>query len=307
MSDVSNRPMPIAVFVHVHYPKIWDWMAPWLAKTLQRPFHLVLTTTGDGAALKLPETPFLVSYVIIKCDNHGRDIRPFLGALQSTENYTIGLKLHTKQSTHRLDGSDWGKMLVHALLPDPESVNHLIEGMQRDARLALVGADGMLVSMAPWMQRNAEPMRRAAQRLELPYAEMLKRTPVFAAASMFWFQRSALSPLVKIGLDDLFEPEMGQVDGTTAHALERLFSLIAESSGGVVTTMKGALLSQPSMTIGQLLVVSRVLADQQNEYLAPLGKYARFLLQIPGLRRAYQAMPDFIRRNASNLRLHEKP
>ena len=306
MSDRSTRTLPVAVFVHVHYPDVWDWMAPWIAQTLQRPFHLVLTTSGDIAQLRLPETPLLVSHQIITTDNRGRDIRPFLSALASTADYTIGLKLHTKKSTHRLDGSDWGRMLVHALLPAPETVDRLISAMERDPRLALVGADGMLVSMAPWMQRNARPMRRAARRLGLPYGEMLRKTPVFAATSMFWFQRAALAPLLHVGLDDLFEPETGQVDGTAAHALERLFSPIAEAGGGVVTTMKGVCLSQPEMARAQLLTISRGLADQPNDYLVPLGKYARFLLRVPGLRRTYQSMPDVIRRRVRRLRLRDK-
>lgn len=303
---MSDAP-PIAVFVHVHYPDVWDWMAPWIAQTIRRPFHLVLTTSGKGTALRLPDTPFLLSHRIIVTDNRGRDIRPFLLALESPGDYVIGLKLHTKKSTHRLDGSDWGKMLVTALLPDLETVDRLLEAMERDKRLALVGPDGMLVSMAPWMQHNAKLMRQAAQRLGMPYAEMLKRTPVFAAGSMFWFRRDALSHLRTADLDDLFEPEKGQVDGTTAHALERLFSPIAEAGDGVVTTMEGAFLAQPDMSREQLVALSRGLADRPNEFLVPLGRYARRLLQIPGLRSFYQSLPTFIRRAARLLRLLDKP
>ena len=307
MSNASHRQPPIAVFVHVHYPDVWDEMAPWIAQTIRRPFYLVLTMSGDGASLRLPNTPFLVSHRIVTSVNRGRDIRPFLSALASTGDYTLGLKLHTKKSTHRLDGSDWGRMLVHTLLPNRKAVDQLLEAMERDTRIALVGADGMLVSMAPWMQHNAKPMRRAARRLGLPYAEMLKRTPVFAAGSMFWFQKAALSPLLRVDLDDLFEPEVGQVDGTAAHALERLFSMIVEASGGVVMTMKGVFLSHPEMTMDQLLSLSRQLADQPNDFLVPLGKYARLLLQVPGLRKFYQAMPAFIRRRARMLRRLDKP
>jgi lipopolysaccharide biosynthesis protein len=303
---MSQAP-PISVFVHVHYPDVWDWMAPWIAQTIQRPFHLVLTTSGESTALRLPNTPFLVSHQIVGTDNRGRDIRPFLSTLSSPDDYAIGLKLHTKKSAHRLDGSDWGRMLVHALLPDAETVDRLLEAMEKDRRLTLIGADGMLVSMAPWMQHNARPMREAAQRLGMPYAEMLRRTPVFSAGSMFWFRKDVLFPLALVDLDDLFEPEKGQVDGTAAHALERLFSPIAEAQGGVVTTMQGALLAQPDMSREQLVALSRSLANKPNEFLVPLGRYARCLLKVPGLRSFYQSLPAFIRRGARLLRLLDKP
>jgi lipopolysaccharide biosynthesis protein len=305
---MADHPIaPIAVFVHVHYPDVWKWMAAWIAKTLRRPFHLVLTTSKDDASLILPDTPFLLSHQIVRSQNRGRDILPFLGALGRIEEGTIGLKLHTKQSTHRLDGANWGEMLVHALLPDAVTVDRMVEAMEADPRLGLVGPDGMLVSLAPWIQHNAKLMRQMAKRLGLPYAEAMRRTPVFSATSMFWFQRSALSPLVTAELDDLFEPERGQVDGTAAHALERWFSLLVEADGRVVTTVKGVGLSRPDMNITQLRTISRQLADQPNDFLVPLGRYARLLLRVPGLRAFYQSMPTWVRRGSRVLRRFDRP
>ena len=49
---------------------------------------------------------------------------------------------------------------------------------------------------------------------------------------MFWARLEALRPLLDAHLDDWeFEPEQGQVDGTLAHALERMFMLAADSAG----------------------------------------------------------------------------
>lgn len=303
MPESAPPPCPIAVFVHVHYPAVWDGMARRLAQTLRRPFQLIVTTSNlDVTSLSLPETPYLIGHRIIQSENRGRDILPFLGALREAGNFTIGLKLHTKQSVHRLDGNGWGEMLVNALLPSPEATSQLLSAMASDPRLALVGPDGMLVSMAPWMLQNARLMRLASERLGLSYPEAIERTPVFCAGAMFWFQRTALLPVNLADLDDLFEDERGQVDGTAAHALERLFSPVAESSGGVVTTMNGSIRSQPDMTLEALRALSRQMTDQPNAFLVQLPKYARILLGIPGVRRVYQALPNSVRNSVRRFR-----
>ena len=58
---------------------------------------------------------------------------------------------------------------------------------------------------------------------------------LFVAGSMFWFRSGALSALHGKNIE--FEPERGQLDGTKAHAHERIFSLLAEGRGFVSVTV----------------------------------------------------------------------
>jgi lipopolysaccharide biosynthesis protein len=220
----ANQGRPIAIFVHVHFRDVWDEIASWIAQTIRRPFHLILTTSHTDGGLRMPEGPLLVSQTVIVTANRGRDVRPFLEALRTPVDYEIGLKLHTKRSTHRLEGGDWGRTLVQALLPGPEDVDRLVERMSEDRRLAIVAPDGMLVSLDRWMGSNRGMMRKAMARLSLGALESAPHPLVFCAGSMFWFRREALAPFRDNDLDDLFAAEAGQVDGTMAHALERLFA-----------------------------------------------------------------------------------
>mgnify|MGYP000507114898 FL=1 len=54
----------------------------------------------------------------------------------------------------------------------------------------------------------------------------------FPAGSMFWAKPSALEPLFALNLSfDDFPAESAQIDGTPAHAIERLFGEVARASG----------------------------------------------------------------------------
>jgi lipopolysaccharide biosynthesis protein len=54
----------------------------------------------------------------------------------------------------------------------------------------------------------------------------------FASGSMFWARSAALRPVLDLRLRTTdFPPETGQIDGTTAHALERLLLYACEHAG----------------------------------------------------------------------------
>ena len=56
---------------------------------------------------------------------------------------------------------------------------------------------------------------------------------VFPAGSMFWFSSKSLDLLLKLD-DTFFDIELGLADGTSAHAIERLFCNIVKHSNYLV-------------------------------------------------------------------------
>ena len=55
---------------------------------------------------------------------------------------------------------------------------------------------------------------------------------LFVAGSMFWLRLPALRPLLDAGLAiEDFETEASQIDGTLAHAVERVFAHVVLNSG----------------------------------------------------------------------------
>lgn len=253
--------LPPLIFVHVHYPDIWEEMAREIAQAFRRPFGLVLTHGGHAPPAR-PQTPHLVHYQEIVVENRGRDVLPFLTALRAdVPPYEIGLKLHTKRSPHRDDGAEWRRFVVGSLLaPGPDTpvaagasagtgADRLPDGLRAvspaawnllrdEPALGLIAPEGHLLPLLGRLALNERPMRTMLATLGLEASMTEIEGGRFAASTMFWFRAEALAPFRAPALDALFEAESSQLDGTAAHAAERLFAHVCERQGFVATAME---------------------------------------------------------------------
>jgi lipopolysaccharide biosynthesis protein len=177
----------------------------------------------DAAALRKA----FPSATLIPHENRGRDVLPFLSALAAAKaaGYGVFCKLHSKRSPHLADGVAAGQALIDAVL---------------GGRAAAFAADPKLGLLAPASARlrlgenaamvnNAPAVKRLAELLGgLSYGDATS----FPGGSMFWGRVAAFEPLLTPAPHAYgFEPEMGRIDGTVAHAVERIFAALAESRG----------------------------------------------------------------------------
>ncbi|MBV8523269.1 MAG: hypothetical protein JOY71_14290, partial [Acetobacteraceae bacterium] len=257
---------PVTVFVHVHYPDIWRNMSLLVSERMTIPFHLALTSSLPEAEMVVPSTPLLLSARFLRLENRGRDILPFIRSLAGTQDFEFGLKLHTKKSPQREDGALWRTELIESLLPPGDGVANIIQHMQSDHRIGLVTPAGFCLSVRPWLLQNTTGLDRIMSALGTDFSECHLENVFFAAGSMFWFRRSSLISLTSPNLPTLFEPEEGQLDGTIAHAMERLFPVEARRLGYVSLAVPALMASDPSLSSTELLELARSHADVPTRY-----------------------------------------
>lgn len=229
----------LGAVLHAFYPDVAADIVRRLEALDAPPGLIVSTVSHAHPDVKRILAASSLRHEIVVVENHGRDIWPFLQTLTRCDElgYEVVLKLHTKRSRHRDDGGDWRSELLDALL-DPDLVAAVRSAFETDPELGLVGPSRHHLSLTSYIGANAENVIALGRRLGV---HSIDGNAAFFAGSMFYVRLAALAPLraLELGPSD-FEPELGQVDGTLAHAVERCFPLAVESAGFTVRGIDGA-------------------------------------------------------------------
>lgn len=229
--DLGRPCARFAIVLHVYYPELW----PEFAETLRRvevdhDIFVTLTYRGDQTLDLADEIRGEFPGAIVQpVENRGRDILPFLELVNcgALDRYEAVCKLHSKKSPHREDGDFWRRHLVEGVLPDDHAT--LVETFLADQTAAYWVADGQHYTDPKWWGTNFENTRSVLRRIEI---EIEPDDLSFPAGSMYWMKPLMIGLLKALQLKpEHFEAEMGQVDGTLAHALERAIGALAKAAG----------------------------------------------------------------------------
>ena len=130
--------------------------------------------------------------------NRGRDMAPFLLLLAQIrdDDHQILLKLHTKKSTHRIDGAVWRSELLSNLL-DPELVSVTLNALRRPGPFGIVGPKGHIVSMRTYRGANIDRVRQYSHALGV--ASLNEDKDPFVAGSMFFARVDCLDTAPRPG------------------------------------------------------------------------------------------------------------
>jgi lipopolysaccharide biosynthesis protein len=221
---------PCAV-VHVWYVDLLDEIVASL-RASGVDWRVVITTTQEHAdAVRERIARLALDAEIAVFENRGRDILPFLHVADRLldEGVDVVLKLHTKRSKHRVDGEQWRKELIDNLL-SPQRAQATYKAFRDDASMGLAAVEGHILPLDAYMGANKEQLDYLVTRLGLP--DTCVQDARFVAGSMFWVRLAALRPLLDahLGIWE-FEDETGQIDGTLAHAVERVMVPVSDAAG----------------------------------------------------------------------------
>ena len=226
----SNK--KFAIIVHAFYLDVFTEMLPRIAECEEIGVHLYITCPEANVAdVRRIVGNSNINYTVLGCANHGRDVLPFINVLPAilNGNHSYLVKLHTKKTLHRSDGQRWLNELTKDLL-GRESLLLIEKKFVNDPGLGIIGPSGNVLPAHFYLGSNVYHIRKLLDRLQVGYPHFLDND--FVAGTMFAARVEALVPLSLLNLQpDEFEKEAGQVDGTLAHAVERIISISADKAG----------------------------------------------------------------------------
>jgi lipopolysaccharide biosynthesis protein len=218
------------VVIHAFYLEEFSQILEGLS-TLRQDWPLVVTCPQDlceHVQSLLRQQP--CEFLIFSVPNKGRDVLPFLFLGKEYDFFGADwvLKLHTKKSPHREDGSAWLNSFLSALTQVAANPQH---AAWKDNSMGLMAPAQHIVPLDYYWGSNAERVTLLMEsNLNEQDFEKLIASSSYVAGSMFLMARPLLNKVVTLPVSPAsFEEETGQIDGTTAHALERMFGVLAHA------------------------------------------------------------------------------
>ena len=230
------RPSPLAVVLHLFHLEMAPEFLRYLSNIRTACDVFVSTDTAEKrAVIERIFAQWPAGSVEVRiAPNRGRDVAPKLLLFRDVHRrYDIVLHLHSKQSDHASSLAHWRGYLLESLLGSPQIVASILDLFTRELHLEMVAAQHF-EPVPHWIdwgvnftraRRLAERMGRClviGQGIGFPLGfnvsgRGLRPSPSSCSTSIFSF--------------DEFDDENHQVDGTLAHAIERMFFYACNHAG----------------------------------------------------------------------------
>lgn len=248
-----------AVVLHLYHPETWEIVfADRLSLLAQKtPFDLFITMPRSNT----PTVPIIKkdfpNVNILFVPNKGRDVLPFIKTAQilKLKGYKKVLKIHSKRSKHRESsntseagsGDAWLISTLDALIPrDDKTLAKVVNSLDKD-HTGIIGAAEYYYPIRMYLSHNREIIERIMRKVDSSFFEGVISKKVddigFFGGTMFWIDLESIKPLLDISKFN-FQSEHGQTDGTTAHALERIFCMLPQLQGKDIVGIRGSRFSQ---------------------------------------------------------------
>lgn len=227
----------IAAIIHVFYADLIEEIAEKTRNLPQNTDYYVSIPSDHTELVDAVRGHFPNAQILI-VENRGRDILPFLEVLNGILplNYDLLVKIHSKKTPHRADGTSWRQDIYEKLLGSADLINGIIQSFKSNPKQGMLGPKGQVVNARYYMFENKTIVQELINRLGLGSDKQIDFP--FVSSTMFW----ARSSLFKTFIDADFHKEEFPIepiksDGTIVHGLERVFGLATTHAGLEVNTI----------------------------------------------------------------------
>ena len=227
----------IAIAAHIHYP---DVLARYISifKATQVFSDLVITTTSysnkEEIEYILRSNDFTRSTVHVYAENKGRDLGAYFAVAYDTiVKYDYVCKIHAKKSPHLgAFGECWSEYLLMATMGNEDVVRNAVWLLSCNPNIGVLAPVPYAHATDNTWDSNFDLASEMCDMLGIckiseAYPEGLR----YPSATVFWHQPKCLAPIREKIRPDFFPPEPLPIDGTRAHALERLIPALAHTNG----------------------------------------------------------------------------
>lgn len=236
-SPISNKKHNIAIQIHAFYPELLDEILRPLSK-LQVKLDIYISTNSQSKIETIKQTVaryHLNPKEIEVLPNVGRDVFPFIHQISKVyKQYDIVAHFHTKKTPQSFYGDAWRNQIYQSLLDSPKNIQRILT-LFDNPKVGIVAPTYFYhIKDSIAIGSNLSIINKILKQIGLP--SINSKTKInFPAGTMFWGKTESLSELFELHFTNTdFSEEANQADGTTAHALERLFGIVPERKGYII-------------------------------------------------------------------------
>lgn len=232
--DVLDDVSEICIQIHLFYIETMEEMVSYI-NNVKKSFDCYISTDTEEKKVII-EKYFLENcrqkklYVDV-IENRGRDVRPFILQLRNVlRKYKYVGHIHSKMTKTGTYGNEWRNYCYKHLLGNSKYVDGIFDLLKNEKKIGILFPPVFppLINQAEW-GGNYDGAKILMSSINCDYD--LPNKPVFPVGNMFWAKTEAIFPMFERLNLNLFPKEDGQVNGTIAHCIERVWVYIAKSLG----------------------------------------------------------------------------
>ena len=232
----------VLVHLHIYYRDQTDYFIGKLSNICGCEWDLYVTMTELNSETESKLLSFKPDAHIMKVENRGYDVWPFIRVLKSVDldKYDYILKLHTKNSNtpaNRINGLNlkyytWRNELVDPLLKNKDIFLKLLENFDRYPEVGLMCSHLLYKHISDGLKEDMSKLDNELKRLGLNV-----KNKKFCAGTMF-IARSAPYKLFQddriVNINTFPDLPCSHSTGSMAHVYERILTMIVNADGYTV-------------------------------------------------------------------------